>query len=164
MVAEEWSMRQEALVKDRNITRGASTTCGCISKNTIVPELSQIQPLSLYLDSVKCTFDENTKAAWVSARYKCAAKKVKPGPMSDGSTPDAGLNWRGRVIAQAVPIPGPWYEWCIPKISHRTQGGRLTPERSREPCIGSILRPKKQDAVLGMLSNREYALSLKWAE
>jgi len=54
---------------------------------------------------------------------------VKPVPLSDGSTPDADLDWRGRAIAWAVPVPGPWDEWFIPEFSHGARGGRLTPER-----------------------------------
>jgi hypothetical protein len=53
----------------------------------------------------------------------------------------------------------PWDEWFIPKFSHRAGGGRLTPERLRELWIGSILWPKEKEALLGMLSNIEYALS-----
>jgi len=78
---------------------------------------------------------------------------VKPVPLLDGSIPDAGLDWRGRAIARAIPIPGPWDEWFIPKFSHVARGGRLTPERLRELLIGSILWPKEKEALLRMLSN-----------
>jgi hypothetical protein len=108
MVAEGWSMGEEALVKERRVTGRESTALVWVSTNSIAPELSQIQPFSSYLDSAKCNLDKNTKAAWVRARYKCVAQKVKPVPLSDRSIPDAGLDWRGRAIARAVPIPGPW--------------------------------------------------------
>ena len=84
--------------------------------------------------------------------------------MSDGSKPDAGLDWRGRAITRAVPVPGSCDEWFIPKFSHGAGGGRLIPQRLRELRIGSILRPKEKDALLGILSNREYALSRTWEE
>ena len=158
MVAEGWSMGEEALVKERRVTGRESTALAWVSKNSIAPELSQIQPFSSYLDSAKCNLDENTKAAWVHARYKCDAKKVKPVPLSDESIPDARLDWRGRAIARAVPIPGPWDKWFIPRFSHGARGGRLTPERLRELRIGSILWPKEEEALLGMILNREYAL------
>jgi hypothetical protein len=89
---------------------------------------------------------------------------VKPVSLSDGSIPDARLDGRGRAIARAIPILGPWDEWFIPKFSHGARGGRLTPERLRELRIGSILWLKEMEALLGMLSNREYALSWKWEE
>jgi len=89
---------------------------------------------------------------------------VKRVPLSDGSTPYAGLDWRARAIARAVPVSGPWDEWFIPKFSHGARGGRLTPERLLELRTGSILRPKERDALLGMLPNREYALSWTWEE
>jgi hypothetical protein len=57
MVAEEWSMREEARVKERRITGGESTDCAWVSKNSVAPERSQIQPFSSYLDSVKCNQD-----------------------------------------------------------------------------------------------------------
>ena len=128
MVAEEWSMGEEALVKERRVTGRESMAFAWVSKNSIAPELSQIQPFSWCLDSAKCNLDENTKAAWLCGRYKCVAQRVKPVPMSDGSTPDAALDWRGRAIARAVPVPGPWDEWFIAKFSHGARGGRLTPE------------------------------------
>jgi len=129
MVAEEWSMGEEALVKEWSVTARESMAFAWVSKNSIAPELSQIQPFSSYLDSTKCNLDKNTKVARVRARYKCVAQKVKPATLLHGSTPDAGPNWRGRAIARAVPVPGPWDEWFTPKFSHRARGGRLTPER-----------------------------------
>jgi len=156
MVAEEWSMGEEALVKERRVTGRESTALAWVSKNRIAPEHSHIQPFSSYLDSVNCNVDENTKAAWVCARYKCIAQKVKLVPLSDGRIPDAGLDLRGRAIARAGPIPRPWEKWFIPKFSHGARGGRLTPERLRELQIGSILWPKEKEALLGMLWNREY--------
>jgi hypothetical protein len=164
MVAEGWSMGEEALVKKRRVTGSESMALAWVSKNSIAPELSQIQPFSSYLDSAKCNRGQNTKAAWVHARYKCVAQQVKPVPLWDGSIPGAGLDWRGRVIARAVPIPDPWDEWFIPKFSHGARGGRLTPERLRKLRIGSIFWPKEKGALLGMLSNREYALSWTWEE
>jgi len=159
MVAEEWSMGGDTMVKERRVTGKESTIFAWVSKNSIALELSQIQPFSLYLHSAKCNIDENTKAAWVRACYKCLAQKVKPFPWSDGRTLDAGLDCRGRAIARAVPVPGRWDEWFIPKFSHRARGVRLTPERERELRIGSILWPKEKKALLGMISNRKYALS-----
>jgi len=69
MVTEEWSMAEEALVKERRVTRRESTDIAWVSKNSIATELSQLQPLSLYLDSVKCNLDKNTQPAWVGTRY-----------------------------------------------------------------------------------------------
>jgi len=146
-------MGEEALVREKKATGRESTAFAWVSNHSIAPELSQIQPFSSYLDSAECNLDQNTKAAWVCARYRCVAQDVKPVPLSDGSTPDAGLDWRGRAIARAVPIPGPWESWLIPRFSHRARGGRLTRERLRELWIGSISRPKDKDALLGMLSN-----------
>jgi len=123
MVAEECSMGEEALVKERRVTGRESTAFALVSKHCNAPEHSQIELFSSYLDSVKCNLDENTKAAWVCGRYQCVPQKVKPVPLSDGSTPDAGLDWRGRAIARALPVPGPWDEWLIPKFSHRARGG-----------------------------------------
>jgi len=108
MVEAGWSMGEEALVKERRVTGRESAAFACVPENLIPPELSQVQPFSSYLDSAKCNQDENTKAAWVRASYKCVAQKVKPVPLSDGSIPDAGLDWRGRAITRAVLIPGPW--------------------------------------------------------
>ena len=48
--------------------------------------------------------------AWVRAKYKCVAKKVKPGALSDGRTPDRGLNWRERAFERATETPSPWDE------------------------------------------------------
>jgi hypothetical protein len=141
MVVEGWSMGDEAPVKERRVTGRESTAVAWVSTNRIAPELSQIHPFSSYLDSVKGKLDENTKAARVRARYKCDAQKVKPGPLSDGSIPDARLDRRGRGIARSVPIPGPWDEWFIPKFSPGARGRRLTREPLRELRIRSILCP-----------------------
>jgi hypothetical protein len=51
MVAEEWSMGEEALAKERRVTRRESTTFARGSKNSIAPDLSQIQPFPSYFDS-----------------------------------------------------------------------------------------------------------------
>ena len=88
MVAERWLMREEALVEERRVTGRESTALAWGSKNSIAPERCQIQLFSSYLDSAKCNIDENTKAAWVRARFNCVAQKVKPVPLSDGSMPD----------------------------------------------------------------------------
>jgi hypothetical protein len=48
MVANEWSMGEEALVKERTVTRRESTTFARGSQNSIAPELSLIQPISSY--------------------------------------------------------------------------------------------------------------------
>ena len=113
---------------------------------------------------MKCNLDGNTKETQVHTRYKHNAKKVKPVPLSDWSTPDASLDWRGRAIARAIPITGCWDEWFVPIFAHGARGGRLTPVRLQERWIGSIFRPKEQDALLGMQSNREYAVSWTWEE
>jgi hypothetical protein len=42
MVAEGWSMGEEALVKERRVTGRESTALAWVSKNSIAPELSQI--------------------------------------------------------------------------------------------------------------------------
>ena len=164
MVAEQWSMGEVALVKEMSVTRTESTAFAQVSINSIAPELSQIQPFSLYLDSAKCSLDENTKAALVHVRYKCVIQKVKFVPVSDDSIPDATLDWRGKGIARVVPIPGPLDRWFVPKLSHQARGGSLTPERLQELCIGGILWPKEKGVPLGMQSNREYALSWTWEE
>jgi len=62
-VAEKWSMREEALVKERRVTGRESTTFVCVLKNSIPVEPCLIQPFSSYLDSAKCNLDKNTKAA-----------------------------------------------------------------------------------------------------
>jgi hypothetical protein len=115
--------------------------------------------MSSYLDSAKCRIDGNTKAVWVRACYKSVHQTVKPVPCPDGSKSDARLDLRGRAITRAVPVPGPWDECFIPKFSHRARYGRLRPERLRELWIGSKLWLNKKEALLGMLLNREYALS-----
>ena len=89
---------------------------------------------------------------------------MKPVPWADGSTPDSGLNWRGRPITGATPIPVLWDEWYIPKFSHWARGGRPTPEGLWELQIGSILWAKKPEALLRMLVNRQYALWWTWEE
>jgi len=108
MVEEEWSMGVERQEKERRVTGRESTALAWVSNNSIAPELSQIQPFSSYLYSAKCNCDENTKGAWVRTRYNGVAQNVKPVRLSDGSVPDTGLDWRGRAITQAVPIPGLW--------------------------------------------------------
>jgi hypothetical protein len=50
MVTEEWSMEEEALVKESRVTGRESTTLVWVSKNSMAPELSQIQSLFLYLN------------------------------------------------------------------------------------------------------------------
>ena len=97
-------------------------------------------------------------------RSKCIDQILEPGRLLDGCIPAARLDCRGRDIAQAFPIPDPWDKWFIPKFSCREQCGRLTPERVQELHIGSILWQKDREALLGMLSNREYALSWTWEE
>ena len=151
MVAAEWSMGEEALVKERRVTGSESTTFAWVSNNSIAPWLSQIEPFSSYSDWAKCNLDQNTKSAWVRTHYKCVAQKVNHVPMWDGRIPDPGLNWRGWAIARAVPMPGPADEWFMLKFSHRARGGRLTPERSLELLIGRILRPLNKEALLAIL-------------
>ena len=164
MVAEEWSMGEEAMAKVWRVTRQESMTFVWGSKNSIALELSQIQPISLYLDSGKCNINENTKAACVRTLYNCDAQNEMPVPFSYQSTPDARLDLRGRVIARAVPVLGLWEECSIPKFLYRVSGGWLTPERLRKLRIGNISRPQENEGLLGMLSNREYALSWTWEE
>jgi len=54
---------------------------------------------------------------------------VKPVRLTDGCTPDARLHRRGKAIAQAVTIAGPWEKWFIPEHYESERWGRLTPER-----------------------------------
>jgi len=136
-------MVEEALVKERRVTGRESRTFGSVSNNSIAPKRSQICPMFLYNDLAKCNFDENTTAAWVHTCFKCVAQKMERVPMTDGSTPDAGLDSRGRVITWVVPIPGPWDKWFIPIFTHRARGGRLTPEGIQELWIGNVLSPKQ---------------------
>jgi len=142
IVAEQWLMGVEALVNERKGTGRESTVVAWVSIDSIAPKLSQIQPFSLYHDEVKCNLDEYDKGASVHARYKCVSQKVKPVPLSDECTPDARLDWRGRAIARALPIPGPWDEWFISKCSHRARGGKITPQKLQESRIGSVISPK----------------------
>ena len=160
MLPEEWSIREEAPVKDRRLTGTEFTTFGCGSKNTIAPELGQIQSISSYIDLAKCNFDESTKAALVCAHYKCVTKIVKSAPLLDTHKPDAGLNWTGRALVQAVPIQGSHDIWVMSKFSHAESGGRLTPERVRELKRGSLYWPNVKETLLAV-PNREYALSSK---
>jgi len=57
MVKEELLMAEEAVVKERWVPGREYTTLVSVSKNSIVSELSQIQPFSLYLDLAKCNLD-----------------------------------------------------------------------------------------------------------
>ena len=98
------------------------------------------------------------------ALYKCVAQKVTPVPVSDGSIPDTGLDWRERAIAKALPVPGPWEKRFIPKFSHSVRVGMLTPETLQELRIGIVLWPKKKEALLGMVLNGEYPMSWTWEE
>jgi len=82
--------------------------CALVSKNSMAPEQSQIQPFSSYLNVAKCNLDEHTKPGWVRAPYECVAQKVRPVSLSDVSIPAARLDWKGSAIARAVPIAGPW--------------------------------------------------------
>jgi len=63
MVAEDWSMGEEGLVKERRVPGRESSTFGWLSKNSCAVELCQIQPFSMYLDSAKSNLDNNTNAA-----------------------------------------------------------------------------------------------------
>ena len=51
MGAEQWSMGEEALVKEWWVSRRESTTFVRVFKNCIALKLSQIQPVSWYFDS-----------------------------------------------------------------------------------------------------------------
>jgi hypothetical protein len=101
MVAQEWLIGEEPLVKEMRGTRGESTTIACGSKRSIGPALSQIQNISSSLDSAKCNVEDKTNTAWVHVCYKCVAQKVHPASMSDESVPGTGLDWRGDVIGYA---------------------------------------------------------------
>jgi hypothetical protein len=46
MVVEEWSMGEEAVVKEWWVTGREPMACAWVSKNGIAPELSQIQSFS----------------------------------------------------------------------------------------------------------------------
>ena len=164
IVAGEWSIGEEPLVKEWQVTGRESMTSTWVFKNSIAPELSQIQPFYSYLDWAKCNLDESPNPAWICARYEYLTRKVKPILLSNGCITDAGLDRRGSAIARAVPIPRPWDRWIIPFFSHGDRGRRLTPERLWVLWIGSLLWPKEKEALLGMLSNREYALSWTWEE
>jgi hypothetical protein len=50
LVAEEYSIGEEALAKDKRVTRTESTTFAWGSKIRLSPELSHTQPFSLYFD------------------------------------------------------------------------------------------------------------------
>jgi len=65
MVTGEWSMGEDRLVKNRRVTGRESTTVALVTENSNTLELSQIQPLSLYLDLANCNSENNSKAAWV---------------------------------------------------------------------------------------------------
>ena len=146
-------------MKERRVTERESTTFEWVFKNGITPDLSQIQPFSLYLDSAKCNLDQNSNAAWVHTCYKYVAQKVKPVRLPDGCTLPAGIHLSGRAIAQAVPVPGPRDEYFIPQLYHRARRGWLTPRILCDIQRGNICTTKKQEGLLAMLSNREYALS-----
>lgn len=164
MVTEEWLNGEEAMMKERRVAGRESMAFGWGSKNNIGAEFCHILIFSLYLDSAKRHLAENSTAGWFRVRYKCVAQTVKPVPLADGCVPDTKLNWRGRAIAQAVPMPCPWKEWFIPKSSHRARGGRWTHERLRELRIGLIIWPNEMEALLGMPLNRGNVLSQTWEE
>ena len=46
MVAAEWSLQVETLLKEKRVARVQSKTLALVSKNSIAPECSQIQPFS----------------------------------------------------------------------------------------------------------------------
>jgi len=54
MVADEWAMGEEALLKERRVTGGESMMFEWVSKNSYALELSPIQLCCSYLDSAKC--------------------------------------------------------------------------------------------------------------
>jgi hypothetical protein len=128
VVTEMWSMGGGAWVKEWKLTMIESTTTAWCSKNKVAQEHSQIKPISSYLDTAKFNLDTNTKVARVPALYKYVAQRVKPSSVSDGSMPDAGLDWRGTAIAQVLSVPGTWDKQFIPKFSLGARDGRLTPE------------------------------------
>jgi hypothetical protein len=164
MLTDEWSMGEEAVVQEGRVTGRESTTFAWGFKNSIGPELSQTQPFSPSLDCVKLNLEENPKADWVHARYKCVAQKLQPVPLLDGRQPDAGLDRRGSALSQAIPVPISCEEWFVPKFSNRAKGGRLTREGLRELWIGNLSSPKEKHSLLDMQWNREYSLSGTWEE
>jgi len=111
-------MRVEAQVKNWRVTVSQLTTFASVSSNSIAPDLSRKRPFSLYLDLEKYNVDETTKAVWLYTCCICFAQKVKPVPLSNGSTPDARLNWRRSTIAWARPMPGCRNESLIPEFFH----------------------------------------------
>jgi hypothetical protein len=111
-------------VEGRRVTGRESTAFAWVYKNRIAPELIQIQSFSLYRDSAKCNLDENTKAAWVHTCYKCIAQKVNLVPLSDGCIPDAGLDWRGRVVNSQILPQGTWRKVDNKKITRATDRDR----------------------------------------
>jgi len=46
MVADEWSMGEEALLEERRVTRRESMTFVWVCNNSIAPDLSRIEPIS----------------------------------------------------------------------------------------------------------------------
>jgi hypothetical protein len=107
MVTEEWSMEEEALVKEGRVTGRESTTFVWVSKNSMAPELSQIQSLFLYINLVKCNLNKPIKPAWVPTHSKCITQIVNSVAMLDGRIQDAGHNRIETAIAPALPRPGP---------------------------------------------------------
>jgi len=83
-------------------------------------------------------------------------------PLSDGWTTDVRLDWREEAIGRVVPRPGHLDQWGIPQISQRDRGGMLTPKIVRELWIGSFFWPNKWESLVGMCSNREWALPWVW--
>jgi len=98
----------------------------------------------------------------MSACYKCVALNVNLDPLLDGCIPHAKLYWRGRAIAWAVPIRSPSDRFILAKLASREWRGRMTLQGVQGLPIGSILCSIEMEALLGMLSNREYAISRPW--
>ena len=129
IMAEEWLMNEEALIKLRTLT--GRKLCGDRPESSNEYRMqSSFRYLELYSEqqSVKTTrklgrggdaSDHNLKLgeAWVRAKYKCVAKKVKPVALSDGSTQNRGLNCSKRLIEREIEPPSLWDEWFIPKFS-----------------------------------------------
>ena len=107
----------------------------------------------------------------VHTAYKKKADKVKPvdHDQSDGSRPTFSRKWKEDAIREAeekgLHLPRePHDRWFIPKFSSIKKGSRLTPERITKLQIGDFLTPREKELLLGMLFNREAALSWDFTE
>ena len=107
----------------------------------------------------------------VLTAYKKKADKVKPVDydQSDGSCPMMSMQWKEDAIAEAkakgLDKPREPHDiYFIPKFSTIEKGARLTPERVQKLNIGDFLTDREKDLLIGMLFNREAALSWTFEE